>query len=329
MSFMSSGAALAMRGPQVLRFGAGKFRSVSAPTLLADAISSTGLPGGVQQLLCIGSAAPTPTWSAYDADPSSIPSTCAGGTPAFSDTARSVTLFDRHYAPPESWRGNVGWTASSFLGFYLSADATYSYNMHQSGTVDLNFAGTPKFSLPLEGNRPVYVTLPSIVPGTGTLSSVEARTSALYGRVADRVSDLHGDARQLALTAMPNLPFGAGLFFFGYTYADTRAQFRGFDGSTAGDPRVAEWAPGAFAPRHTVTAQWGRYAFGGAFSASVAVRASSGFTFTPSVSPATSTATGARTIVHSSSILRQRRTRRWRTGSTRCCAAARRPRRIV
>ncbi|MGH7618379.1 MAG: hypothetical protein ACREPM_14240, partial [Gemmatimonadaceae bacterium] len=58
---------------------------------------------------------------------------------------------------------------------------------------------------------------------------------------------------------------------------------RGFDGSTAGDPRAAEWAPGTFAPKHTVTVQWGRYAFGGAFSASFAVRASSGFTFTPLV----------------------------------------------
>ncbi|MGH7620512.1 MAG: hypothetical protein ACREPM_25125, partial [Gemmatimonadaceae bacterium] len=226
MSIMSSGAAIAMRGPQVLRFGAGKFRSVSQPTLLADAISSTGLPGGTQQLSCIGAAAPIPDWSAY-ADPSAIPSTCAGGTAVFTDSARAVTLFDRHYAPPESWRGNVGWTASSFLGFYLSVDATYSYNLQQSGTVDLNFAGTPKFALPLEANRPVFVSSSSIVPATGALSPVDARLSAAYGRVADRVSDLHGDARQIAVTALPNLPFAAGLWFFGYTYADTRAQLRG------------------------------------------------------------------------------------------------------
>src|SRR5207253_9104186 len=140
---------------------------------------------------------------------------CAGGASTFSDTTRAVTLFDRRYTPPESWRANLGWTASSLLGFYLSVDATYSYNIHQTGTVDLNFTGTPKFSLLTEGNRPVFVNSTSIVPATGAVSAVEARRSAAYGRVADRVADLHGDAKQIALTALPNLPFAAGLWFLG------------------------------------------------------------------------------------------------------------------
>src|SRR5437764_6913924 len=117
---MSNGAATSSRGPQALRGGIGKFRSVLPSTLLADATSNTGLPGGTQQLLCLGSAVPIPDWRSYAADAQGVPSDCAGGASNFADTARSVTLFSRNYAAPESWRANLGWTATSLFQTYLS-----------------------------------------------------------------------------------------------------------------------------------------------------------------------------------------------------------------
>ncbi len=73
------------------------------------------------------------------------------------------------------------------------------------------------------------------------------------------------------------------MVFLGYTYANTRAQARGFDGASAGDPRGIEWAPGSFAPRHKVTLQYGRPFFGAAVGLSGALVATSGYTFTPTV----------------------------------------------
>ena len=282
-SIMSNGAATSSRGPQSLRGGIGKFRSILPSTLLADATSNTGLPGGTQQLLCLGSAVPIPDWRSFASDAENVPSACAAGASNFADTARAVTLFSRNYTAPESWRANVGWTATSVLKTYISIDATYSLNLHQPGTVDLNFAGTPRFTLANEANRPVFVSPTSIVPATGSVSTIEARTTTAYGRVSERVSDLRGDARQLSVYAIPNMRFNWGIAILGYTLADARTQLRGFDANTAGDPRLTEWSPVAFTPTHQFTFQYSRFWFGGNFGMGLGLRTSSGVRFTPTV----------------------------------------------
>lgn len=280
----SSGNATMSKGLAQIRGGIGKFRSTLPPTLLADALSSTGLPGSTRQLLCLGSSAPVPNWSAYAADPATIPSTCAGGASTFADSAPAVALIDRGYRPSESWRANLGWTSSEILGTYVAVDATYSLNLHQPSTVDLNFDGASRFTLPNEDNRPVFVTSGAIVPGTGAVSPVDARSVASFGRVADRVSDLRGNARQLTVYAIPNLRLNWGVVILGYTYAATNFQARGFDQSTGGDPRAIEWAPSAFTPRHQLTLQLSRNFRGGDVGSSLAFRAASGFRYTPLVS---------------------------------------------
>lgn len=283
LSIMSNGAATVMRGAMSIRGGIGKFQSLLPTTLLADATSNTGLPGSVQQLLCIGSAVPIPDWRTYSSNPSAVPNACAGGASTFADTARSVSLFARNYAAPESWRANLGWTNTNLLNTYLSIDGTYSLNLHQPGTLDLNFAGAPQFSLADEGNRPVFVRPSSIVPSTGSVSTIEARTTAAFGRVNERVSDLRGDARQLAVYAIPNMRFNWGIVIIGYTLADARTQLRGFDASTAGDPRIVEWAPAAFTPTHQITFQYSKFWFGGSLGGGFGLRTSSGFRFTPTI----------------------------------------------
>ncbi|HVX41315.1 MAG TPA: carboxypeptidase-like regulatory domain-containing protein [Gemmatimonadaceae bacterium] len=281
-SMMMSPMAVVSQGPIQLRGGVGKFQGVFQPTLLADALSSTGLAGSTQQLLCIGSAAPTPNWQAFSSDPSAIPDQCAGGAANFADTARAVTLFDRRYAPPESWRENLGVTTDMFWTHW-SVDASYSLNLHQPGMVDLNFAGSPRFALANEGNRPVFVAPTSIVASTGAISAVDARAHPEFGRVADRVSDLRGDAKQLAVYAIPDIPFRIGILLVGYTYSDARVQGRGFDQSTSGDPRTMEWSMAPFTPRHQLTAQFAHTFHQGRFGASGLLKVQSGFPFTPIV----------------------------------------------
>ena len=51
-------------------------------------------------------------------------------------------------------RSNVQWTSQILGGrFNSQADLTYSRNLNQGGTVDLNFSPTIYFRLPDEGNR--------------------------------------------------------------------------------------------------------------------------------------------------------------------------------
>jgi hypothetical protein len=282
-SMMTNGAATEMRGPMSIRGGVGKFRGILPSTLLADAIANTGLPGGMQQLLCVGSAVPVADWRAFAADPSTVPSSCADGASSFADTARGVTLFAHDYDAPESWRASLGWTDTNLLNAYVAIDGTYSLNLHQPGTIDLNFAGAPRFTLADEANRPVFVSPSSIVPSTGSLAAIDARTTDTFGRVNERVSDLRGDARQIAVTAIPNMRFSWGVAIFGYTYSDARTRQRGFDATTAGDPRAAEWAAAPFTPRHQFTFQYSRFWFGGSLGLSAGLRTSSGLPFTPTV----------------------------------------------
>lgn len=148
----------------------------------------------------------------------------------------------------------------------------------------MNFGGAPKFMLPSESNRPVYVPSSSIVPKTGSASAVESRESAAFGRGPDRVSDLRGDARQTTVYGIPNIPFRVGILTVGYTYSDARGESRGSDGSAARDPRSIEWSSQAFTPRHQVVLQATRVFFGGAVGVTAAGRVQSGLRYTPFVS---------------------------------------------
>lgn len=270
------------RGGYSIRGGIGEFRSLLPSTLLSDAIGTTGLPGSTERLVCVGAAAPVPDWQSYVSDPSSAPATCNGGSSVFADTVPNATVVDRSFTPSRVWRATLGWT-NTVLGNYLAVDAVYSLNLNQPGNVDLNFAGIPRFTLSDEGGRPVFVPPSSIVPSTGLVSPVESRRSDAFGQVTDRVSDLRGDTRQITVYAIPNVPFRAGIFTLGYTYAQARAQQRGFDGGTATDPRVVEWAPQAFTPRHQFVLQGAKLLFGGKVVLVASGRAMSGLRYTPTV----------------------------------------------
>jgi len=275
-----------VRAGYQIRGGIGEFRNFLPSTLLAGAIGATGLPGSSQQLACIGPAAPVPDWQSYLTTESSIPSTCAGGSSVFADAARGVSMIDPAFRPSRSWRATLGWSNGGTIGSlwnnYLTIDGVYSLNLDQPSVVDLNFAGTPKFTMSSESNRPVFVSPSSIVSTTGSLSPVESRKTASFGRVGDRMSDLRSDVRQITAYLIPNIPFRLGLMTLGYTYSDARAQSRGFDAGSASDPRAIEWGPQAFTPRHQVIVQ-NSWALPKSLIISATTRVMSGLRYTPTV----------------------------------------------
>ena len=282
LSSFGSNLSNTYRAGYQIRGGIGEFRGFLPSSLLSDAIGATGLPGSSERLVCTGPAAPIPDWQAYMTDPSTVPTTCAGGASVFADTAPNVSMIDRGFRPNTAWRAMLGWT-NTVKNNYVAIDGAYSLNLDQPGVVDLNFAGAPKLTLTDEGNRPVYVSSSSVVPATGSVSAVESRQSAEFGRVLNRVSDLRGDARQVTVYGIPNIPVRFGIVTIGYTYSNARGQSRGFDGSAARDPRAIEWSSQAFTPRHQVVLQAARVFFGGAVGLTVAGRMQSGLRYTPFV----------------------------------------------
>src|SRR6185503_10248326 len=85
--------------------------------------------------------------------------------------------------------------------FSASVDGTYSLNLNQQRTVDINFAPTLRFNL--EDGRPVFVQPTSIVTTTGAIAPGDARQNASFSRVTEMRSDLRSQTAQLGVRLSP------------------------------------------------------------------------------------------------------------------------------
>ena len=276
----------AVRGPRaVLRGGIGVFQSTPNASSIGTAIDNTGLASAVQQVTCVGAAVPIPDWSAYGQDPAAIPSQCADGTTGsvFASSAPNASLFAGDFKAPRSVRSNVNWNGP-ILGnrFNATVDLTWSLNLNQASTLDLNFLPTPRFTLPDEADRPVYAQSSSIVPATGAIASRDARVSPLFNRVSELRSDLRSESRQLRIGIFPATFTQRFSWSLNYALADVREQYRGFQ-STAGNPLAIDWSRGSGESRHQITYTLG-YNFFDAVRVNWFGQFRSGTPFTPVIS---------------------------------------------
>ena len=253
------GAARVPRG--VVRGGVGVFQNGLAAQLPGQAMASTGLPGGVRQLTCVGSAVPVPDWSAYRADPDSVPTECAGGGTVFGSAVPNVTLLDPGYGAQRSVRSTLQW-ASPILDNRLMANltGTVSVNLDQSGTVDLNFDPTVRFTLPDEGGRPVFVQPGSVVPATGAIAAADGRLSPLFNRVTEQRSGYRSVSRQLQVQLAPLRMNSRFTWNVAYTLGSVRDRVSGF-ASTAGSPLEVSEARASGDWRHQLQVMLGANLF--------------------------------------------------------------------
>jgi len=266
----------------VLRGGVGEFRSLLRSSTLAGAQAASGLSDS-RHLDCVGPAVPTPDWRAYTEDSGRVPTQCAGDSdvPEFSERAAQVDLFSRDFAPARSWRANLAWSPH-VKGWTVSLEGIYSLNLDQPSWVDLNFNQLPRFTLPNENDRAVYVGVTDIVPETGIATSAGSRRSADFARVTEHRSDLRSVSRQLVLNVSPDLPLSKYALGFAYALADSRGQQRGSDNAHSFDARAVERTATDFDMRHQLTAYTGVRS--GWASATLWGRIGSGLPFTPVVS---------------------------------------------
>jgi hypothetical protein len=246
----------AFRGPRaVVRGGIGLFQGIPGTQLLGAAIDNTGLASALQQVNCVGPAAPTPDWAAYQASTANIPTQCASGSAGtpFASTVPNVAFFASDYAAARSLRTNLQWSGP-VLDNRLSGvfEVTYSLNLNQPGIMDLNFAPVTRFSLGDEGSRPVYVQPTSIDPSTGFIASRDARVSSLYNRVTENLSDLKSESKQFRASFSPLNFNSAYNWSVSYVYTNVRERVRGFGTNTVANPFNLEWARSNFDSRHQI-----------------------------------------------------------------------------
>ena len=273
-----------------IRGGLGEFRSPPPSFLYSLALGAPGLANAAAQLVCVGAAVPRPDWAAYAANPAAIPTNCADTTAAAPPPQPDVIVFDPTFKAPRTWRGSVGVQLHPFGAYTLSVDATYARGMSQYGFQDLNLVQTPRFTLPDEAGRPVYVPPDSIVSASGTVSATASRLHPAFGNVFLIGSDLQADTRQLTIELRRGSAHGAG-FRLAYTLTRARDQSsfsccaasHGFaDPTTAGDPSLRAWATSDYERRHALLAT-ATLAIGDAVELGVIGRLLSGLPFTPLV----------------------------------------------
>ena len=266
------------------------YRGLMPARSVAQVERTNALADRQLQLRCVGTTVPVPQWSRYAADPSEIPSECAGSresTP-FVTRAPALSVMAPDFTVGHSWRADLRWNFPLSPRWSASVRGTSAINTNQLGVVDLNFAGDPRFTLADEGGRPVYVPPTSIVPSSGDIALTDSRRYPDLARVLELRSDL--DSRSNALTArLTYRPvvrrYGSFIrlpFDLAYTYSDIRTESNGYLGTTASDPRATSWARDA-SSRHTFLAStvlrvpdWATF--------SVGLQARSGVRFTPRVS---------------------------------------------
>jgi len=314
------GAARAPRA--VLRGGLGLFANAAGQGPLGQALDNTGLASGIQQVYCVGPAAPVPDWAAYARDPGAIPDRCLdGGTGSvFSNAAPNVTLVAPGWRPPRTLRGNLSWNGSALDDrLSTSVEGTWSLALAQQRVVDLNFVPTVRFSLDGEG-RPVYVEPTSIVAATGAVAARDARLAPEFSRVTELRSDFRARTTQLALRVSP-IQRGPSTFGWSlaYTWTHIREQVAGF-GSTAGNPLDVEWVRAAQGPHqisyglrwtvfHTMTVNWnGSIRSGASYTPMVAGDVNGdgygndrAFVYAPDAAPDSALADGMRRLLDATS----------------------------
>jgi hypothetical protein len=286
----SAGAGRAV--PQrIVRGGVGDFRSLPLTALYTAALGAPGLATAETQLECIGSAVPTPTWTQYVQDPATIPSQCVDTASALTISPRpDATVFDPGYAAPRAWRASLGLQQQLPGAYTLTVDASYARGMAQYGFRDLNLVATPRFTLPDEGGRAVYVPADSIVPASGAVSSLDSRVAAQFGQVIAIGSDLQSDTKQVTV-GVSRLPPRGATWQLSYTFTRARDQSsfsccatsQGFAApTTAGDPNAREWATSTLERRHALLATV-TYPVNAALDVTAIGRLTSGIPFTPLV----------------------------------------------
>ena len=252
----------------ILRGGIGEFRGRISSTLVATAVDATGLVGSQSQITCIGSAVPTPDWSAYLADPANIPSECAAGGPVTlpaQNQRRNVTVFEDGFSAPKVWRASLGASRRFFDRYNLSVDGSLAYGINQTGSHDLNLDATPEFTLSNEGQRPVFSPPTAIIPTTGATSIVSSRIQTRYGNVSELTSRQRSISTQVT-TSVGGVTLKGLTVNASYTFLRSRDQQNGFSAggggggfgggfggaSTAGDPNVLQWGTSDLERRHSL-----------------------------------------------------------------------------
>ena len=203
-------------------------------------------PSAVQQLACVGAAAPTPDWAAYAANAGAIPTQCADGTAGtvFSSTAPNVTLFDNELRRRRAaLRSNLQWSG---------ADARQPVRRHGRRDVLAEPESGEHVRSELQSDRSSS-RWPTRATGRCSRSRrascrrrarsrrAKRGVSPAFSHVSELRSDMKSDSQAAHVQSLADdVQLAASRGARRTCTSNTREQYRGFT-STAGNPLDVAW----------------------------------------------------------------------------------------
>jgi hypothetical protein len=274
------------------RAGIGEFRG-RVPSQIVGYVTQNSGVSTHRQIVCVGTAVPTPTWTTYFTDSTSIPTSCAGGGSGggLGSSVPNVAMFGDAFGAPRVWRASMALGKRVFTTYGLGIDALYAYGVHNPHAMDLNLQAAPAFSLGGSDARPVFALKQAIVQSTGQVALAASRVNPQYGtafelgagarsRTAQVTTQLTGGGKSFG-------PMTVGFFSLGYTFMRAEDESNGYPfgnafATTAGDPRTTEWGTSDLERRHNLIGT-AFVVFPRSLELSVIARALSGTRYTPMV----------------------------------------------
>lgn len=235
--------------------GVGLFSGGVAIESLAPLWGQTGSTTQAKSLVCVGPAAPSPNWTLYQTNANAVPNACADSSSVFSSRVPSATLFNGNFGAPRNWRGSVGLGGNLGSTWGIRGDALILHGTHLESATDGNLVLSPKFGLPQEGNRPVFVSQMEIDPSSGGIAPAASRSNPSFGVV--RVLNARGQSwTSQFTTGITGLISGRTLLALSYTFTHSRFLASGIpipgstQGTTAASPNEMEWTGSSYSPAH-------------------------------------------------------------------------------
>ncbi len=197
-------------GRDVLRIGAGRFSAQAPYYVQHNQLLNDGTR--IADITLTGAAVPIPDYTAYRADPATIPGLPVGA----SAPAPYVNVVDAHFRNAGIWKASATYRRRLSSWLALTGTALGSWTADDYMYLDRNLRTTPAFTLDAEGDRAVFVPA-SMIDAQGRTLNVNALASRALGRVLALTNAGRGRQHAGIVEADVALPRG-GVARASYTY---------------------------------------------------------------------------------------------------------------
>ena len=164
-----------------IKVGAGVFSSDINNYMLINNLTFDGRHFGTVNLNSSSASIPSPDFSAFRKDLSTVPAFASNQLPLINYTGPDVKI-------PVVYKANINYTRYITSRLRMGVSAYLTYGRNNYFYIDKNMVADPYFTIPNEANRGVYIPLDKMNTSGGSGNYLDGRISNAFGRVLELTS---------------------------------------------------------------------------------------------------------------------------------------------